>query len=197
VVIGKRTLVEEVWPSTFVDESNLRFQMACLRKALGSERDIIRTVPGRGYVFTGDCHRVAFASEPPQTPLLATARGTGGSGLPAQLFHLSSDPATTKAGYEGHPHGIWHLASLSLARGPLPTSAPAVGDVASQAPQHLVDHGPAHIEVLLPMLVLSDFSHSGTVNCVLPPATMEPLLAMIGAALDRGFHVQGSSGAAA
>ncbi|TPG52617.1 winged helix-turn-helix domain-containing protein [Sphingomonas glacialis] len=50
-LVTKEEIMREVWPATFVDESNLRFQMGCLRKALGSERDRIKTIPGRGYLF--------------------------------------------------------------------------------------------------------------------------------------------------
>ncbi len=53
-LVTRDEIVRYVWPSTTVDESNLRFQMACLRKALGSARDYIKTVPGRGYLFIGD-----------------------------------------------------------------------------------------------------------------------------------------------
>lgn len=54
-VIEKEELVREVWPTTIVEESNLRFQMASLRKALGQYRNLIKTIPGRGYLFTGEC----------------------------------------------------------------------------------------------------------------------------------------------
>jgi DNA-binding winged helix-turn-helix (wHTH) protein len=50
-VVSKEEIVRQVWPTTIVDESNLRFQIACLRKALGEQRDLIKTVPGRGYLF--------------------------------------------------------------------------------------------------------------------------------------------------
>ncbi|WP_140850543.1 winged helix-turn-helix domain-containing protein [Sphingomonas glacialis] len=50
-LVTKEEIVREVWPATFVDESNLRFQMGVLRKALGPERDRIKTIPGRGYLF--------------------------------------------------------------------------------------------------------------------------------------------------
>jgi hypothetical protein len=53
-LVTKEEIVRDVWPSTFVDESNLRFQMAVLRKALGCERDRIKTIPGRGYLFAAD-----------------------------------------------------------------------------------------------------------------------------------------------
>jgi DNA-binding winged helix-turn-helix (wHTH) protein len=50
-VVTKQEIVRAVWPSTFVDESNLRFQVGVLRKALGPERARIKTIPGRGYLF--------------------------------------------------------------------------------------------------------------------------------------------------
>jgi DNA-binding winged helix-turn-helix (wHTH) protein len=52
-VVSHRALLEAVWPGTYVAEGNLRFQMAVLRKALGSgEASYIINVPGRGYCFT-------------------------------------------------------------------------------------------------------------------------------------------------
>jgi DNA-binding winged helix-turn-helix (wHTH) protein len=52
-VVSHRALLEAVWPGTYVGEGNLRFQMAVLRKALGSgEASYIINVPGRGYCFT-------------------------------------------------------------------------------------------------------------------------------------------------
>lgn len=53
-VVPKDRIIRFVWPTTTVDESNLRFQMVLLRKALGSERDLIKTIPGRGYLLVMD-----------------------------------------------------------------------------------------------------------------------------------------------
>ena len=50
-VVEKSAIVSFVWPNTIVEESNLRFQMAALRKALGADRALIKTIPGRGYIF--------------------------------------------------------------------------------------------------------------------------------------------------
>jgi DNA-binding winged helix-turn-helix (wHTH) protein len=51
-VVSHRALLEAVWPGTYVEEGNLRFQMAVLRRALGSgEANYIINVPGRGYCF--------------------------------------------------------------------------------------------------------------------------------------------------
>ena len=52
-VVSHRALLEAVWPGTCVEEGNLRFQMAALRRALGDgEASYIINVPGRGYCFT-------------------------------------------------------------------------------------------------------------------------------------------------
>lgn len=53
-IVEKNEILGQVWPSTIVEESNLRFQMASLRRALGQDSDLIKTIPGRGYVFASD-----------------------------------------------------------------------------------------------------------------------------------------------
>jgi len=52
-VLGKETLIQELWPDTFVEESNLKYNISQLRKALGdgAEERYIETVPRRGYRF--------------------------------------------------------------------------------------------------------------------------------------------------
>ncbi|MDB5922766.1 MAG: hypothetical protein JWN13_1702 [Betaproteobacteria bacterium] len=53
-VISKDELMKRVWPGRIVEESGLQVQISTLRKALGSHRDLIQTITGRGYQFTGD-----------------------------------------------------------------------------------------------------------------------------------------------
>lgn len=53
-VVTKEQILAYVWPSMTVEESNLRFQMAALRKVLGNDRDMIKTVAGRGYIFVAN-----------------------------------------------------------------------------------------------------------------------------------------------
>lgn len=50
-LVSKDDLIRRVWPTTRVDDCNLRTQMAALRRAMGPVRHAIRTVPGRGYMF--------------------------------------------------------------------------------------------------------------------------------------------------
>jgi DNA-binding winged helix-turn-helix (wHTH) protein len=51
-LVAKDQLVSCVWPGVHVSEENLKVQIYALRKALGEDRDFIRTEPGRGYRFT-------------------------------------------------------------------------------------------------------------------------------------------------
>jgi DNA-binding winged helix-turn-helix (wHTH) protein len=52
-LITKKELLNQVWPSVVVSEENLKVQISALRKALGADRDLIRTEFGRGYRFIG------------------------------------------------------------------------------------------------------------------------------------------------
>jgi len=51
-LITKDELMRRVWPGIVVAEENLKVQISALRKALGEDRDFIRTEFGRGYRFT-------------------------------------------------------------------------------------------------------------------------------------------------
>jgi len=73
-VVDKDTLIGRVWPGRVVEEGVLWVQMSALRAAFGAERDLIRTVAGRGYRFSGEISglsaraaddRAAIATLPP------------------------------------------------------------------------------------------------------------------------------------
>ena len=56
-LISRDDLMKAVWKDTFVEESNLRFCIHALRKALGKTadgKDFIETIPKRGYRFTAE-----------------------------------------------------------------------------------------------------------------------------------------------
>ena len=59
VVVTKDELIARVWPGRIVEENALQWQITALRKALGADRDLIRTVSGRGYQFTGEIQLIA------------------------------------------------------------------------------------------------------------------------------------------
>jgi DNA-binding winged helix-turn-helix (wHTH) protein len=53
LLVTKEELISRVWLGIVVSEENLKVQVSALRKALGADRDFIRTEFGRGYRFTG------------------------------------------------------------------------------------------------------------------------------------------------
>lgn len=53
-LLSKDELMRRIWPDRVVEENNLEAQISALRKALGTDRSLIRTVAGRGYQFTGE-----------------------------------------------------------------------------------------------------------------------------------------------
>src|SRR5271165_2567251 len=74
LLVTKNELLALVWPGIFVDETNLKVQIFALRKALGEDRDFIRTEIGRGYRFTGATTSVAATPEN-QPPMRRPGRG--------------------------------------------------------------------------------------------------------------------------
>ena len=67
-LVSKEQLLARVWPGIVVAEDNLKVHILALRKALGEDRDYIRTEFGRGYRFIAavrsivlrDSHRCAM-----------------------------------------------------------------------------------------------------------------------------------------
>src|SRR5215469_1805394 len=53
-VVSKDALMVRVWPDRIVEENNLQWQISALRTAFGADRNLIRTVSGRGYQFTAE-----------------------------------------------------------------------------------------------------------------------------------------------
>jgi non-specific serine/threonine protein kinase len=53
-LVTKDEIMARVWPDTVVEENNLVVQISALRRALGEDRDLIRTVSGRSYRFIGE-----------------------------------------------------------------------------------------------------------------------------------------------
>ncbi|MBR0692756.1 winged helix-turn-helix domain-containing protein [Bradyrhizobium lablabi] len=52
-LVPKNKLIEKVWPGIFVDESAVRVHIAAIRKAFGSDREMLSTTVGRGYRLLG------------------------------------------------------------------------------------------------------------------------------------------------
>jgi len=53
-VVTKDELMRLAWPGRIVEENTLEAQVSALRRALGEDRNLIRTIAGRGYQFVGE-----------------------------------------------------------------------------------------------------------------------------------------------
>src|ERR1700740_3571878 len=87
-VVTRKELISTVWPDVSVEEANLRFQLAALRKALGDGRDgarYISNISGRGYCFVAPVTRLTTASRVPVTAIAATERVQGLPPRPARM----------------------------------------------------------------------------------------------------------------
>ncbi|MBU8977797.1 helix-turn-helix transcriptional regulator [Lysobacter sp. MMG2] len=86
-VLTRRELMACAWPGLVVEESNVRVQVAHLRKALGCGEDGVRfivSVAGRGYCFAARVRRERVPQPVPSRRLApsATARVESGEGRP-------------------------------------------------------------------------------------------------------------------
>src|SRR6516164_4529176 len=72
VVLGKDELLSRIWPGRIVEENRLAGEISALRKALGADPELIRTVAGRGYQFTGEI-RVRSEVEPEKSATVTAA----------------------------------------------------------------------------------------------------------------------------
>jgi len=61
-LVGKRALMELVWPGLVVQDNNLAAQISALRKLLGDH--VIATIPGRGYRFVARIESPQAAAQP-------------------------------------------------------------------------------------------------------------------------------------
>ena len=67
-LVSKEELLSRGWPGIVVSEENLKVQISALRKALGADRDVIRTEFGRGYRFTAMLLRTHAPADPCRSP---------------------------------------------------------------------------------------------------------------------------------
>src|ERR1700751_3914136 len=104
-VVSKEALMARVWPGRICEENSLAAQIAALRAAFGAERELIRTVSGRGYQFTGEIR-----------PLSASPGGArGGISRAAHPSILPPtnlpEPVSELIGREAEVEEALHLAS--------------------------------------------------------------------------------------
>ena len=100
-LVTKDEILERVWPGIVVEENTLQVHISALRKALGGDRDLLKTLSGRGYRFIGNITTEAGAEEPlPEhgaTWPVPLADGGRLSNLPAPVSDLIGRQSEIKA----------------------------------------------------------------------------------------------------
>ena len=89
-LVSKDEILSSVWPSLVVEEANLRFQMAALRRALGEDRDVIKTVPGRGYLLAAELMKEPIETDVAVRLAMHRAPPDGMSDLRSAIRHWQS-----------------------------------------------------------------------------------------------------------
>ncbi|WP_321945468.1 ATP-binding protein [Paraburkholderia sp. J10-1] len=113
-ILSKDDIMDAVWPGQIVEENRLQVHIAALRKLLGVDRDLIKTVPGRGYLLvargaqtseaaeTGETRPpIATALQLPSLPALVTPLIGRAAEIEQLLDHLERGPVTTVVGAGG------------------------------------------------------------------------------------------------
>ena len=108
-LVTKDEIMARVWPDTVVEENNLVVQISALRRALGEDRDLIRTVSGRSYRFIGEIRnsvpdpgretrlepRVALSTSPSSNLPTPVSSLIGGETQPEQRADLRAAPLSS------------------------------------------------------------------------------------------------------
>jgi DNA-binding winged helix-turn-helix (wHTH) protein/TolB-like protein len=114
-LVTKDEILSRVWPDTVVEENNLVVQISTLRKALGEDRDFIRTVSGRGYRFVAEI-RTSAAGPDAETRVDRTAaeaaQSTPSRNLPTPVSSLI-DRETAPEAVSDLPAGVIDITDLS------------------------------------------------------------------------------------
>lgn len=87
-VVSKDALMERVWLNRIVDESSIHVQISALRNAFGADRDLIRTVAGRGYQFAGEIRAPPGGPDGRRIPDAPAAVPAPPTNLPASASEL-------------------------------------------------------------------------------------------------------------
>src|SRR5258708_34191010 len=120
-LVTKDELLDRVWPGIVVEENNIQVQISTLRKALGEDRNVILTVPLRGYRFTGEvratnCEADADAS--------AATDFTTSESQRSAVTHLPAVASDFIGREPGRPGGLGAAAGAVAAGGSADPSAP-------------------------------------------------------------------------
>jgi predicted ATPase/DNA-binding winged helix-turn-helix (wHTH) protein len=103
-LVTKNDLSARLWPGAIVEDNTLQFHISAIRKALGSDRGILKTASGRGYRLLG-----AWASRQESTSSVDTI-DLESMRSPAEPFQTNLPAAASEL--VGRTHAVQHLRGL-------------------------------------------------------------------------------------
>jgi adenylate cyclase len=143
-IVGKKELMETVWPETIVEEANLNQMIFLLRRALGAKNgsEYITTVPRRGYRFAGAVRMVEIPCCIDSIAVLPLANLSGDQGqeyfadgiteaLITELARIGSLRVVSRTSvmrYKGKTEPVGQIARALRVRGILEGSVAKSGD---------------------------------------------------------------------
>ena len=143
-IVGKKELMETVWPETFVEEANLNQMIFLLRRALGAKNgsEYITTVPRRGYRFGAAVRMVEIPCCIDSIAVLPLANLSGDQGqeyfvdgiteaLITELARIGSLRVVSRTSvmrYKGKTEPVGQIARALRVRGILEGSVARSGD---------------------------------------------------------------------
>src|SRR5882757_872843 len=70
-LVSKSDIIVRVWQRAHIEDNTLQFHISAIRKALGADREMLKTISGRGYRLLGDwtVRRQIESGAPPELPL--------------------------------------------------------------------------------------------------------------------------------
>jgi DNA-binding winged helix-turn-helix (wHTH) protein len=86
-LVEKETLMQQIWPNTFVEESNLTRNISTLRRVLesvGTAQQFIETIPKHGYRFIAEVKEIRTETAPEQ----ASPAPVGGALALDSMFYI-------------------------------------------------------------------------------------------------------------
>jgi adenylate cyclase len=143
-IVGKKELMETIWPETFVEEANLNQMIFLLRRALDTKNcsEYITTVPRRGYRFGAAVRTVEIPCCIDSIAVLPLANLSGDQGqeyfadgiteaLITELARISSLRVVSRTSvmrYKGRTASVGQIARALRVRGILEGSVAKSGD---------------------------------------------------------------------
>src|SRR5229473_2613666 len=103
-LVTKNDLSARVWPGAIVEDNTLQFHISAIRKALGSDRGILKTASGRGYRLLG-----AWTSRQESTSSV-DLNDLEPMRSPAELFQTNLPAAVSEL--VGRTNAVLHLRGL-------------------------------------------------------------------------------------